>query len=85
LYPDRGAFAEYLKTDSDLAWRILETLNYTAATTYGVSAITATLALCGRLSFPHVATLLETGRKEVTDGQTIFVYAGSNSSGLSTI
>jgi NADPH:quinone reductase-like Zn-dependent oxidoreductase len=85
LYADRGAFAEYLKTDSDLAWKIPETMNSAAATTYGVSAVTAALALCGRLGFPHVATLVETGRKKATDGQTIFVYAGSTAAGLSTI
>jgi NADPH:quinone reductase-like Zn-dependent oxidoreductase len=85
LYTDRGAFAEYLKTDGDLAWKIPETMTNAAATTYGVSAVTAMLALCGRLGFPHVDTLLAPGEKTAAASQTIFVYAGSTSAGLSTI
>jgi NADPH:quinone reductase-like Zn-dependent oxidoreductase len=85
LYPDRGAFAEYLKTNSNLAWKVPETMKYTDATTYDVLAVTAALVLCGRLGFPHVATLVETGQKEATDGQTIFFYAGSTSADFSIV
>ncbi|KAL1643592.1 hypothetical protein SLS61_009220 [Didymella pomorum] len=83
LFPDRGSFAEYLRTDADLAWKIPETMDNAAATTYGVSAVTAVLALCGRLGFPKVDTLLEPtgGNKR----GTIFVYAGSTSAGLSIV
>ncbi|KAF1931100.1 GroES-like protein [Didymella exigua CBS 183.55] len=83
LYADRGSFAEYLKTDADLAWRIPETMEDAVATTYGVSAVTAVLALCGRLGFPKVETLLEPNCGNETG--TIFVYAGSTSAGLSVI
>lgn len=83
LFPDRGSFAEYLKTDADLAWKIPETVDNAAATTYGVSAVTAVLALCGRLDFPKIETLLEpTGE---SGKGTLFVYAGSTSAGLSVI
>lgn len=85
LHRDRGAFAEYLKIDADLAWKILETMGNAPATTYGVSAVTALLALCGRLGFPHVETLLQPGRDHGNEPQTISVYAGSTSAGLSTI
>ncbi|KAF9734150.1 hypothetical protein PMIN03_010034 [Paraphaeosphaeria minitans] len=85
LYPDRGSFAEYLKTDSDLAWKIPEHLNDAAATTYGVSAVTAMLALSVRLGLPHIKTRLQSDFRESTETQTLFVYAGSTSAGLSTI
>ncbi|KAH6637832.1 chaperonin 10-like protein [Boeremia exigua] len=85
LYADRGSFAEFLKIDGDLAWKVPDTINNAAATTYGVSAVTAVLALCGRLGFPHIETLLEPNDKDKKEAQTIFVYAGSTSAGLSTI
>lgn len=85
LYKDRGAFAEYLKTDADLAWKIPDTIDDTAATTYGVSAVTAVLALEGRLGFPKVETLLQQDQKDDKEKGTIFVYAGSTSAGLSVV
>src|SRR5690242_3697978 len=85
LFPDRGSFAEYLKTDADLAWRIPASMDDAAATTYGVSAVTAALALCGRLGFPSVETLLGSGQKDAKEKGTIFVYAGSTAAGLSVI
>jgi hypothetical protein len=60
-------------------------MKYTGATTYGESAETTALALCGRLGLPHVATLEETGHKEATDEHNSFIYAGSTSASLSTI
>jgi NADPH:quinone reductase-like Zn-dependent oxidoreductase len=45
LYPNRGSFAEYLRTDADLAFKTPETIGDATATTYGVSAISAVLAL----------------------------------------
>ncbi|KAF3035530.1 hypothetical protein E8E12_001482 [Didymella heteroderae] len=83
LYPDRGSFAEYLKTDADLAWRIPDSIDNTAATTYGVSAVTAVLALCGRLGFPEVETLLDPNCERATG--TLFVYSGATAAGLSVI
>jgi NADPH:quinone reductase-like Zn-dependent oxidoreductase len=85
LFPDRGSFAEYLKTDADLAWRVPETIDDAAATTYGVSAVTAVLALEGRLGFPKVETLLQPDRADANEDNIIFVYAGSTCAGLSVI
>ncbi|CAK7205110.1 hypothetical protein SEUCBS139899_007875 [Sporothrix eucalyptigena] len=45
IYSDRGAFAEYLKIDSDLAWKVPPGVSDAEATTYGISAISAMLAL----------------------------------------
>lgn len=78
LYPDRGAFAEYLKIDADLAWRVPDPVSDADAATYGVSAVTAMLALNARLGLPW----LEPGKTNAPSGKTILIYAGSTSSGL---
>ncbi|KAF2793796.1 GroES-like protein [Melanomma pulvis-pyrius CBS 109.77] len=86
LYPDRGAFAEYLKTDSDLCWRIPAEIEDTAAATYGVSAVTAMHALNARLGLPWADDDQQnTPRTDPKDRPTILVYAGSTSAGLFTI
>lgn len=41
LYPDPGAFAEYLRIDSDLAWKVLEGIDAATTSTYGISTVTA--------------------------------------------
>lgn len=85
LYSDRGAFAEYLKTDADLAWKVPASMDDATATVYGVSAVTAVLALSGRLGLPSVETLLNPGQKDAGEKGTVFVYAGSTAAGLSVI
>lgn len=82
LYRDRGAFAEYVKADADLAWKIPAEMDDTEATTYGVSATTAMLALNGRLGLPWPG---ENGTLKTDDKSIIFIYAGSTSAGLSCI
>ncbi|KAF2845346.1 GroES-like protein [Plenodomus tracheiphilus IPT5] len=85
LFPDRGAFAEYLKIDGDLAWKVPENVDDATATTYGVSAGTALLALCGRLGLPHPDTLLDGSSNAAKESQVILIYAGSTAAGLFTI
>ncbi|KAF2825876.1 GroES-like protein [Ophiobolus disseminans] len=82
LFPDRGSFAEYLKTDSDLVWQVPDTVDDSAATVYGVSAVTAMLALNVRLGLPW---LDKPGQQQPATSPVIFVYAGSTSAGLFTI
>ncbi|PSN58957.1 TOXD protein [Corynespora cassiicola Philippines] len=82
LYPDRGAFAEYLKTDGDLAWKVPDDMDDASATTYGVSAVTAMQALNLRLGLPWLGERTE---QPVDKAPTIFVYAASTSVGLFTI
>lgn len=81
LYGDRGAFAEYLKADADLAWKIPDGMDDTEATTYGVSASTAMMVLNGRLGLPWLG---EEKTVENVD-KSIFIYAGSTSAGLYSI
>ena len=52
IYPDRGSYAEYLKIDGDLAWKIPENVSDAEAATYGVSATTAMQALHLVLGIP---------------------------------
>ncbi|KAF5632281.1 TOXD [Fusarium tjaetaba] len=77
LYPDKGAFAEYLKIDADLAWKVPEHISDTEATTYGVSAVTAMLVLNVHHGLPFLDTKPVSPNNEV-----IFIYAGSTSAGL---
>lgn len=77
LFPDKGAFAEYLKTDADLAWKVPDGVSDTDAATYGISAITAVLVLNGRHGLPFVNPTPATRKNEA-----IFIYAGATSAGL---
>jgi NADPH:quinone reductase-like Zn-dependent oxidoreductase len=77
LYPDKGAFAEYLKTDADLAWKVPDSISDADATTYGVSAVTAMLVLNVHHGLPFVDTKPATPKNEA-----VFVYAGATSVGL---
>jgi NADPH:quinone reductase-like Zn-dependent oxidoreductase len=83
LSPERGAFAEYLKIDSDLAWKVPDDVDDAAATTFGVSAATAMLALNARLGFPYPGEKQDTQRQQTAP--VVFIYAGSTAAGLFTI
>lgn len=85
LYPDRGSFAEYLKVDGDLAWKIPEGLCDEEAATYGISAVTAMLALYGRLGIRNDDDSAQSSVKQVESpakGSAILIYAASTSAGL---
>lgn len=77
LFPDKGSFAEYLKTDADLAWKVPDGVSDTDAPTYGVSAVTAVLVLNGRLGLPFPSTTPASPKSEA-----VFIYAGATSAGL---
>lgn len=82
LYPDRGAFAEYLRTDSDLVWKIPDDMDATTASTYGISAVTAMQALHARHGLPRPGEHLNENKEPGTAAPTIFIYAGSTAAGL---
>ncbi|KAJ6447230.1 oxidoreductase [Purpureocillium lavendulum] len=81
LYPDRGSFAEYLRIPGDLAWKIPSSVSDEEATTFGVSAVTAMLALNTRLNVPWIDNGPATGRSDTP----ILIYSGSTSAGLYAI
>ncbi|KAJ5675664.1 hypothetical protein N7462_008561 [Penicillium macrosclerotiorum] len=83
LYVDRGSFAEYLKIPGDLAWSIPSSVTNEEATTFGVSAVTAMLALNCRLGVPWVD-----GHESLDEGRSktpILIYSGSTCAGLYSI
>ncbi|KAH6886933.1 chaperonin 10-like protein [Thelonectria olida] len=79
---DRGAFAEFLKTDADLAWHVPDEMSDAEASTYGISAVTAMLSLNLRLNLPWAN---ESETPVSPAGEGIFIYGGSTSAGLSHI
>jgi len=81
-YPDIGAFAEYLKVDAELAWKIPEEITNSEATTYGIPAVTAMLALA-RLDVP-LDDITDLNTKS-TGEQQILVYSGGSNVGLFAI
>lgn len=90
LYPDRGSFAEYLKIPGDLAWKVPSSVSDEAATTFGVSAVTAMLALNARLGFPWIESgpAKESSGPGPGPGQSdtpILIYSGATSAGLYAI
>ncbi|KAF2186056.1 putative ToxD-like zinc binding oxidoreductase [Zopfia rhizophila CBS 207.26] len=78
-----GSFAEYVKAEGDLVWRIPEGVSDEEASTYGVSAATAMQALNLHLDVPWVDEVDKEGKMD--KGSPIFIYAGSSTVGLFAI
>lgn len=81
LYPDRGSFAEYLKIDGDLAWKVPENVKDEEAATYGVSAGTAALGLSLHLGVDWASEPSSTTGGS-NHGRYILIYAASTNAGL---
>ena len=81
LYPDRGSFAQYLVVESDLTYKIPDSINNREAATFGVSAVTAMQALNHNLGVPWPAKSSE-ATSTSTPPPSILIYAGSTSAGL---
>ncbi|CZR68298.1 probable ToxD-like zinc binding oxidoreductase [Phialocephala subalpina] len=84
-YSDRGSFCSHLKIDGDLAWRIPEGLSDEEASTYGLAAATAMLALNTHLGLASLDTSSAPRPQETKSRGTILIYAGSTSVGLFAI
>lgn len=83
LYKDKGSFAEFIKVEPDLCFRVPETRSMGNAAAYGVSCLTAMQALCLRLDFPWPYD--DSARAHETARPSILVYGGSTTAGLMTI
>lgn len=81
LYPDKGSFAEFLKIPGDLAWKVPSEVSDEEATTFGVSAVTAMLALNVRLDVPWIDGGEEQGHRDTP----ILIYSGATAAGLYAI
>lgn len=82
IYPDRGSYAEYLKIDGDLAWKIPEGVSDAEAATYGVSATTAMQALYLTLGLPWPG---DTASSASAGSKVILIYSGATSASLFAI
>lgn len=76
---DEGSFAQYLKIPYNCAWKPPKTISDREAATYGVSPLTAMLALYHNLSVPWPDS------QQTQPSRTILVYAGSTCAGLSAL
>ncbi|KAJ5988882.1 hypothetical protein N7481_004092 [Penicillium waksmanii] len=85
LFPDRGSFAQYLKTSGDLAWKVPPGVSDEDATTFGVSAITAMLALNTRLDVPWLAENANQGQGPSRGDTPILIYSGATAAGIYSI
>lgn len=76
-FTDQGSFAQYLRIPYRTVWKLSTTdISDHDATTYGVSAVTAMLALYHTLGVPWPN---EPAEKQT---RTILIYAGSTAAGL---
>ncbi|KAL2846704.1 chaperonin 10-like protein [Aspergillus pseudoustus] len=82
LYTDRGSFAEYLKIPGDLAWKPPSTVSDKEAATFGVSAVTAMMALNVRLGVPWTDNA---PMEAQLDPPIILIYSGATAAGLYAI
>jgi NADPH:quinone reductase-like Zn-dependent oxidoreductase len=92
LSTEYGSFAEYVKAESDLVWKIPESISDEDAATWGVSGVTAMLALNRHLGVlwldrdgkpQQQAQNTTTGPSD--ESSPILIYAGSTSVGLFAI
>ncbi|CEL11210.1 hypothetical protein ASPCAL14313 [Aspergillus calidoustus] len=81
-YKDIGSFAEYVKVDAGLAWKVGEGVSDAQAATFGISAVTAVLAL-EYLDVPLKD--IEKGSSIPGERSPIFIYSGASNVGLFAI
>jgi NADPH:quinone reductase-like Zn-dependent oxidoreductase len=79
LFVDKGAFAQYLKVQSDLAWKPPPGITDQQAATYGISAVTAMQGLYTKLDVPWPSLPLNSASKSDV---VILVYAASTGASL---
>lgn len=79
LHTDRGSYAQYLKAEGDLAWKIPDSVTDQQAATYGISAVTAMQGLYLNLDVPWPDENARSTPKE------LLVYAGSTGASLFAI
>ncbi|KAL3423151.1 TOXD [Phlyctema vagabunda] len=80
---EHGSFAEYVKAERDLVWKIPEEVADEDASTYGVSAVTAMQALNLHLDIPWADEVEKEGKTD--KGSAVLIYAGSTTVGMFAI
>jgi NADPH:quinone reductase-like Zn-dependent oxidoreductase len=93
LASEYGSFAEYVKAESDLVWKIPDSISDENAATWGVSGVTAMMALNHHLGVPWLDSNGRPRQEQAQNTSTgsndefshILIYAGSTSVGLFAI
>jgi hypothetical protein len=93
LTSEYGSFAEYVKAESDLVWKIPDSISDENAATWGVSGVTAMMALNHHLGVPWLDSNGRPRQEQAQNTSTgsndefshILIYAGSTSVGLFAI
>ncbi|KAL3446081.1 chaperonin 10-like protein [Aspergillus insuetus] len=81
-YKDVGSFAEYLKVNAGLAWKVPQGVGDAEAATFGIAAVTAVLAL-EYLDVPFEDIVK--GSNVPSKESTVFIYSGASNVGLFAI
>jgi NADPH:quinone reductase-like Zn-dependent oxidoreductase len=87
IYQDQGAFAEYLKTDGDLVWKIPDNVSNEEASTFGVAAVTAMLTLNVNFEIPWPESVTKDGitPSKSFEHKQVLIYSGATTVGLFAI
>jgi NADPH:quinone reductase-like Zn-dependent oxidoreductase len=89
LTSEYGSFAENVKAESDLVWKIPESISDENAATWGVSGVTAMLALNHHLGVPWLDSngklQQQAQDSDPSSSSPILIYAASTSVGLFAI
>ena len=82
-----GVFAEYLKVDGDLAWKVTTGIKDEEAVTYGVSAVTAAYGFSLRLwlEWPDDPSVTTQSGKANARERPVLIYSGATNAGLFAI
>ena len=84
LFKDKGSFAQLLKVETDLCFRVPEIMSLKDASSYGVSGSTAMQALYLRLGVPWPDDD-DAARSAETARPSILIYGASTTAGLMTL
>lgn len=81
IFPDRGSFAQYLKVESRMVFKVPERTDSAAASSAGVAGLTAAQALFLRLGIPLPDTTRTSLPDLAHDADELLVWAGSSTVG----
>lgn len=79
--PTNGVFAEYVKFDSALAFKLPEDMTYEEAASFPVPHNTAVQALYLRMNLPFPSAVRPAAESTTADAQTILIWGGSTAVG----
>ncbi|KAJ9113722.1 hypothetical protein QFC20_001745 [Naganishia adeliensis] len=84
-YPDKGAFAEYLRAESDLVWSVPKSVSMREAVGVTATFATAALGFFNKLDLVYPLDTTDEAAKGDRKSTWILIYGGSSSVGLFAI